>query len=570
MSEEPEDLVRVLHELHVHQAELEVQNHELRESREALEASRGRYADLFDFAPIGYMTIDTDGLVLEINLTGAAQLGPERSRIVGKPLRALVQLDEPDSMFVHLRSCSERRQMVTTELGFTRKKDQSHLYVQVVSTPVVDHEGEVTACRTAVVDITERKLAERAREEALERERAATRALEQARAAAEQASRLKDEFLGIVSHELRTPLNAILGWSHILSRRTDPAKVAHGLAVIRRNAEDQKRLVDDILDMSRIITGKLRAELKPMRIGRIVRAAVEAATPIANLKQVALVLDPHPQADPRVMADAERLQQVVGNLLSNALKFTPAGGRIDVTIETSGDVARVAVRDTGCGIDPSSMPWIFERFRQADSSSSRQYGGLGLGLAIVRHIAELHGGRVIGESEGAGRGATFVVELPVVGEEVGSSAPPPPQASVYDLEDRLGESLSQRLEGLHVLVVEDDDDARSLAATVLEHEGAEVSVAASVAEGLAALAQSAPQVLVSDLAMPVEDGLSFILKIRALPPPLGRVPAVAMTAHARAEDAKVALAAGYDEYLAKPVDPDALVLAVARVAELRS
>jgi signal transduction histidine kinase len=272
------------------------------------------------------------------------------------------------------------------------------------------------------VDITDRKNVESQLEQALERERAARGALERARAQAEEASRLKDEFLSIVSHELRTPLNAILGWSQLLSKdealaSDGAAKLRHGLDVIRRNAEAQKRLVEDLLDVQRIVAGKLRIELAPVPLETLVRGAVESMHPAAAAKHVDLLLDV--RATPSVMGDAARLHQAVWNLLSNAIKFTPSGGRVTVELEATDDRAIIRVQDTGVGVDPAFLPWMFEPFRQADASASRNQGGLGLGLAIVRRVVELHGGRVRGESAGPWRGATFVIELPVSGRRHG-------------------------------------------------------------------------------------------------------------------------------------------------------
>ncbi len=562
------DATELLHELHVHQAELEAQNRELRESREALEASRARYADLFDFAPIGYMTLDPSARILDVNLTGASLLGYERSRVLGKPLRVLVQLDEPDAMSDHVRACISGRRSVKTELAFGRRVDESHVWVQAISLPVVAHDGTVSSCRTALVDVSELKAAERERERALVRERAVRENLERARVCAEEASRAKDEFLSIVSHELRTPLNAILGWSHMLSTRfpEDPEKVRRGLGVILNNAQVQARLVDDILDVSRIVTGKLRLKLEPARLAGIVDAAVESLLPTAWAKRITLTLRTH--ADVSVMADSERLLQATWNLLSNALKFTPPGGHVDVLVDAHEDRAIVEVRDDGSGIDREALSWIFERFRQADASPSRVHGGLGLGLAIVRYIVELHGGRVRGESAGKGCGATFTIELPKEPAAVPDwVSRPAPTASVGAREEARTQAPAQRLAGVPVLVVDDNEDARVLGAAILEAEGAVVAVAASSDEAFTVLERAVPRVLVSDLAMPGGDGLTLIRRVRTLPPPVGCTPAVAVTAYAREEDVNVARAAGYDDHIAKPVSPYALVEAVARLAK---
>ncbi len=548
------DVDRILHDLHVHQAELELQNQELRESQQALEASRARYADLFDFAPVGYMTLDAQVAVVEINLAAAALLGCRREEALGKPFRVLGNIRPHDAMSDHVRACLAANATVRHDLSFGRRSDGAALELEVVSVPVHGPDGAIQGCRTALVDVTDRKRAEREREEAQERERIESHA----RHAAEQAGHLKDEFLGIVSHELRTPLNSILGWANILTSAPAPdaVRVQRGLAVIRRNAEIQQRLVEDLLDVSRIVSGKLRIDVRsPTRLSVIVRAAMETMQQTAAARSVTLAL--HLRSDPRVLADPERLQQVVWNLISNGIKFTPRGGQVDVTVDEKDGEARVAVRDTGCGIDPAVLPWVFERFRQVDSSPSRLYGGLGLGLAIVRHLIELHGGRVWGESDGLGRGATFTVELPVAGAAAGPSIPP---------ESPLVLAPEQSLAGLRVLVLEDDEDSRMLAAALLESAGATVFVASTVAEGLGAFARISPQVVVSDLGLPGEDGFAFLRQVRAVPGPGRTVPLVAMTASARTEDVDLALAAGFDDHVAKPMRPGALVECVGRLA----
>ncbi len=558
------DIANALQELRVHQLELEEQNRELRESREALEASRSRYADLFDFAPIGYMCLDRSGRIVELNLTGAKLLGHDRLTILGKPLRAVVRSDVSREISDHVRQCLTSRDTVRAEIGFVRKADGAHVQVQAVSAPIIGPQGTSLGSRTALIDVTERHVIEREREAALEREQKARHGLEQARAHAEQANRLKDEFLSVVSHELRTPLNAILGWSHMLtSLPFDCGRIQHGLAVIRRNAETQQRLVEDILDVSRIITGKLRVDLKPAVLHEVVRSAVDTMQATAWAKRVRLTLDV--TSDAPISADVTRLQQAIVNLLSNAIKFTPADGQVSVIVQERGDAGLVTVHDTGIGIDSASLPWIFDRFRQVDTSSSRQFCGLGLGLAIARHIIDLHGGRVWGASDGIGRGATFAIELPRATSSARDSNP------TSTLETATGTAPAPlidqtRLAGVRVLVVDDNEDARLLAATLLETNGATVVVAESAAEGLATVAREAPDVILSDLAMPGQDGLSFVAKLRTLPPPWGQIPAVAITACARAEDADAAMAAGYDDFLSKPVAPSTLVSTITRMA----
>jgi signal transduction histidine kinase/CheY-like chemotaxis protein len=398
------------------------------------------------------------------------------------------------------------------------------------------------------------------------------RASQEAAVRADNANRAKDDFLSIVSHELRTPLNAIVGWSHILSeaKDRDTAMLERGLAVIRRNARTQVTIIEDILDVARIVTGKMRMVLHPVDLGAIVERAIDAVRPTATARGIEIEVTIAPQVG--VLGDEDRLQQVVWNLLANALKFTPEGGHVHVVVERVGSGASVSVRDDGVGIAARDLPYVFDRFRQADSSATRSHGGLGLGLSIVRHLVEAHGGSVRVESEGLGRGATFVLSLPVTAAAVAARTPndetprtqrrpspmrPPPTGTA--------------LSGLSVLIVDDDADATELCACVIASEGAAaVSTAHSVAEALEILRSFSPNVLVGDLGMPVEDGIALIQKVRALASPVARVPAIALTAYARPEDARRALDAGYTRHLAKPATPAALVSAVAELAKARA
>ena len=379
---------------------------------------------------------------------------------------------------------------------------------------------------------------------------------------AEEANRMKDEFLATLSHELRTPMNAIVGWTSLMaSGGLDPETTARAVASIDRNAKAQVRLIEDILDVSRIVSGKLRLKIQPVDLPSVVEAAVDSVRHAAEAKGVAL----HVGLDPgqgSIHGDGDRLQQVVWNLLSNAIKFTPRGGRVDVQLARANAHVELQVRDSGQGIKPEFLPHVFERFRQADSSSTRAHGGLGLGLAIVRHLVELHGGTVEARSEGESRGATFIVHLPVrpvpAAEDTGAGVPLPRVAATARVDD---------LTGVRVLVVEDDAESRSLLESMLARLGAEVEVAASAAEALAAVERRTPDVLLSDIEMPGEDGYSLIRRIRALPSPDGsRLPAAALTAYARTEDRIAALSAGFQFHLAKPVAASELAAVVASLA----
>jgi signal transduction histidine kinase len=388
-------------------------------------------------------------------------------------------------------------------------------------------------------------------------------AMENARAyqQASAANRAKDEFLATLSHELRTPLNAVLGWVRMLSAGSlDPDKVGRAVEIIERNAVAQLRLVEDLLDLSRIITGKFHLAVGPVDLADVVAATVETIQPAATAKQIAVVVDT-PAPAPVVVGDRTRLQQAIWNLLSNAIKFTPQGGRVCVTIRSRADGhVDVEVSDTGEGIAVDVLPFVFDRFRQGDSGTTRAHAGLGLGLAIVRHIVELHGGQVAVESEGKGRGSVFRLSLPVHVEGR------PAVAGASRAEKRTWRRNAP-LSGLRALVVDDDRDARELVTEVLRSRGMEVVTAASADEGLAALDRDVPDVIVSDIAMPEHDGYELIRQIRQRSSDRGgMVPAVALTAYARPEDAERSLSSGFQIHLAKPVDVDYLVSAVASLA----
>jgi signal transduction histidine kinase/CheY-like chemotaxis protein len=369
----------------------------------------------------------------------------------------------------------------------------------------------------------------------------------------QDANRLKDEFLATLSHELRTPLNAILGWLHLLrSGAVDEATRARALETIERNARSQAHLVDDLLEISRIAAGKLRLTIRPVDLRRVVEAALDVVRPAAGARRINLTAS-LPPAPVLVAGDAERLQQLVWNLLSNAVKFTPPGGRVSVRVSAGAD-AEIAVTDTGIGVREAFLPHLFEAFRQADASSTREHGGLGLGLAIVRHVAELHGGTVEAQSPGEGQGATFTARFPRLAE--GEDRPPPRPSPIGRAR---ATPASRSLEGMGVLVVDDDPDARELLAEGLGRYGADVQTAASAAEAMEQFADRPPDVIVSDIAMQREDGYALLRRIRARRADQGgEVPAIAVTAYAGPGAEEQARAAGYQVHLSKPVDVDTL------------
>ena len=427
--------------------------------------------------------------------------------------------------------------------------------------PVRDERGRIVRWYGTNTDIHDRKQIEDALARAL-------RAEQGARHDAELASRMKDEFLATLSHELRTPLNAILGWSHMI-RRDDvtPREYQRAAEVIERNARAQAKIIEDLLDMSAIISGKVRLEVHPVELPAIVRAAIDTARPAADAKHIRLRTEIDPMAGAQLRGDPDRLQQVLWNLLSNALKFTPRNGQITVVLRRAGTHAEICVADTGQGIAAEFLPHVFDRFRQADASTTRRHGGLGLGLAIVKQLVELHGGTIRVESPGEGQGATFTVSLPVtLAEPVGPSEgePASPAGSATS---RIDAADCSAIAGKRVLVVDDEPDARDLVRELLLHCRAQVLTAGSSDEAMAIAARERFDVLVSDIAMPGEDGYRLLARLRALGPERnGAVPAMALTAYARPEDEARALDAGFQLHCAKPVEPSALIAKVADLA----
>ena len=386
-------------------------------------------------------------------------------------------------------------------------------------------------------------------------------ALEEARREADAASRLKDEFLATLSHELRTPLNAILGWTTMLRQgQVEPDRIARALAVVDRNVQAQARLIEDVLDMAQIITGKLRLKMEVVPVAPLVEAAIETVQPAAAAKRVRIATEIASDRG-KVLADPSRLQQVFWNLLANAVKFTPPGGEIQVAISRRGDDAIVEVTDTGVGIDPEFLAFVFDRFRQANQTATRSHGGLGLGLAIVKQLVESHGGRVEAHSDGPGRGATFSVCLPLRVESGGFTADG----------DAAHEEPQQpiALPRISVLVVDDDPSTRELLVELMKRAGAaRVRTAATAAQAFKQVVEQPPDVLIADIGLPEEDGRSLMARIRALPGAPGRVPAVALSAYTQPEDRQAAREAGFSDFVAKPALPQELLAAVSRLVAM--
>jgi PAS domain S-box-containing protein len=548
-----------------------------RAAEEELRRSEERFRLLIDSVhDYAMYMLDPSGVVATWN-SGAEKLkGYTPAEIVGRHFSLFFLAEDVAAGKPERELQVARTEGRFEEEAYRIRKNGEHFWANVTLTPVRDAHGTLLGYAKVTRDLTARLAAERTARE-LVREQAARAAAEFAEARvresaklardaaqrAEEANRFKEEFLATVSHELRTPLNAIVGWSSLLRTRTRDEALLRGIDVIHRNALTQGRIIEDILDVSRIITGKLRLDLQPIDLAAIVHDALEVVRPAALAKELRLEFVP-PRRESTLVADPERLRQIVWNLLSNATKFSQPGGTIRVDIEATDRQCVLTVSDNGKGIDPGFLPFVFDRFKQADSSMTRRFGGLGLGLAIVRHLVELHGGVVDASSPGLGQGATFRVTLPVRAVPSGAAEA---HAAVHAPSEFPAPSRGDLLRYKRVLVVDDDDDSRDLQATVLRAAGAEVETAPSAATGFAALVRFRPHVVISDIGMPDEDGYSFMGRVRAVEPALGGdVPSIALTAYTRNEDKQRALAMGFTTHLSKPVHPNELVAAVANLA----
>ncbi len=509
-----------------------------------LHESEARFRALADnIAQLAWMT-DATGAIFWYNQRWFDYTGTTLEEMQGWGWQQVHDPEHLDRVVAKFRRCIEIGELWEDTFPL-RGKDGSYRWFLSRAVPIRDDRGNVLRWCGTNTDITDRKVAEAERERLLAREKAT-------REEAERANRVKDEFLAVLSHELRTPLNPIMGWAKLLqSNVLTPEKQRYALETIERNAKLQTQLIEDLLDVSGILQGKVSLNIAPVDLAGVIGAAIETVRLAAEVKSIPISTQFTSNLGP-VLGDAGRLQQVVWNLLSNAVKFTPPGGKIAVILDRVDTKAQITVTDTGKGIEPDFLPYVFDYFRQADSTFTRKFGGLGLGLAIVRHLVELHGGTVKSHSAGEGQGATFTVCIPLM--------PVSPQTSSAGTAPR---EQSFNLSGIKVLAVDDDADALDLVVFLLEGCGASVTAVSNAADALAVLTQSVPDLLLSDIGMPDTDGYMLLRQIRALPPEQGGlVPAIALTAYAGEIDYQQALAAGFQRHICKPLDPDKLVQAI--------
>jgi PAS domain S-box-containing protein len=579
-----EELSTALVELHIAAEEMQEQHDHLLDVRLSLETERQRYQDLFEFAPDGYLVTDIAGHIQEVNQAAAALMNIPCDRLVGRLFMLRIPLEERKVVRDRLRRMQETRQPIQNLECSIQQPNGTPISCELSASPICHPQGYLLGFRWLIRDISERKQI----------------------AELEIANRVKDEFLAIVSHELRSPLNSILGWSVLLRGNTlDAQQAEYALGVVERNARNQVQLIEDLLDVSWVLRGQLSLKPAPVNLISVIRAALGTVQLAAISKEIEIkfVLKQEgdvfeagsganqlPALPPYIIfGDSARLQQILWNLLSNAIKFTPVGGAVEVRLtsinrrssRSSGQTrvpqastlaeaeqmpettrqpptnfAQITVTDNGRGISAEFLPHVFEYFRQADSKTTRQQGGLGLGLAIVRHLVELHGGTVKATSPGEGQGASFTVKLPLM-----------PQDAKLDVQMQMfsAESTSD-LSGLHILVIDDESDSREFVAFVLTQAGARVSTAASAREGLLVVTQL-PDIILSDIGMPDMDGYTLMRHVRALPPEQGgQAKAIALTAYAGEIDHQQAIAAGFQRHLPKPVSPTQLIEEIVTVA----
>jgi len=520
-------------------------------SRRRVEPGVLRLAAIVESSDDAIVGKDLNGIVFSWNRSAERIFGYTPDEMIGRSIRTIIPDDrqsEEDEVIARI----QRGERVHHFETIRRRKDGSFLPISLTISPIRNPDGVVIGASKIARDITERKLAEAER----------TRLLN----VAQEASRLKDEFLATLSHELRTPLNAILGYARMLrSGLITPEKQGRALETIERNASSLTEIIEDVLDVSRIVSGKIRLNVRPVDLPTVVRESIDAVRPAADARNIRLecILD---SSEARVSGDPERLQQILWNLLSNAVKFTERGGRVQVCLERAESHIEVIVSDTGIGIAPEFLPFVFERFRQADSGVTRQHGGLGLGLAITRHLVEMHGGTIEAASGGRGTGASFSVKLPLmIVRQDRIERGPHPRAS-----RPVANVTVSSLSGISVLAVDDDVDGLMMVREILEAAGARVTTADSAEEALSLIEIAAPDVLLADVGMPKMSGFELIALVRQSPHRRVReIPAAALTAYARSEDRAHALRMGFQLHLAKPIDPGELMAAIASLAKQR-
>jgi PAS domain S-box-containing protein len=541
------------------QAETELVN-----AKEALRETADRLRAVFDQAAVGMAIAELDGRITEVNDRFLRILGYDRSDVSRLTVEGLISPEDRPAAQTRMRELVAGEQSDFAVEQQLVRKDGSLVWGRTSVNVLRDADGEANRFVGIIEDIGEQKAAEEALQKAAEERKQLLESERFARAEAERASAMKDEFLATLSHELRTPLSAILGWSQVLRFKTmSEAELRQGLETIERNARMQTQLIEDLLDMSRITSGKLRLEIQSVDVSATIDAAIETVKPAADAKGIPIQKLLDPDAGP-ISGDPARLQQIVWNLLSNAIKFTPRDGKIQVVLQRLNSNVEISVVDTGIGIKPEFIPYVFDRFRQADASTTRMFGGLGLGLSIVKHLAELHGGSVSVTSGGEGEGSTFTVRLPCVAVRRQSPAGDRvhPRGSGSGTADFHHSDLS----GIKILIVDDAADARDLITRVLRECGAETLTASNGEEALRCVENERPQLLVSDIGMPDLDGYQLLRKVRELGPDRGgSIPAIALTAFARSEDRTRALRAGFLVHVSKPIETAELVATVASV-----
>src|SRR6185503_13747974 len=527
--------------------------------KHAEEATHAAYKQLefhVESSPLAVVEWDSDFRVSRWSASAERLFGWKADDVIGKHVNEwqFVFTDDVDAVALVTNRQREGVEVQGVQRNRNYTRDGAILFCEWYNSVLRDDRGKLVSVLSLVLDVTAKQSAEEERAASLLRER-------DARRHAEEADRLKDEFLATLSHELRTPLTSILGWaSMIRNGEVEGAHALRALDTIERNARAQARLIDDLLDVSRIITGNLRLDLNPLNLTAIVEAAVDALRPTAGVKDIQLQTQVI-SGECLVRGDPNRLRQVIWNLLSNAIKFTSRGGSVDISLHCVESNARLVISDTGEGISATFLPYVFDRFRQAEASISRKQGGLGLGLAVVRHLVELHGGTIAAESEGLGKGSTFTVDLPLAQER---RDPARAEERRREVERRRSRSDHVRLDGLHILLVEDDDDSRKLLGTMLKRYGAKVTSTKSAAEALDVFENEVPDVIISDIGMPDQDGYELIRKLRALPVEKGgKVPAIALTGYASRKDRERALSSGYHQHIAKPIEQVDLINTIA-------